>query len=97
MRVIEEEDLVARGGNVRLDATLYGNDGGRTDIETIEKPYGLLPETFEKISCIKSIVALDIHARVVSSNSKTGSDGLFKLFGKFVRFLKKSGAGYQER
>ncbi|KAG0137764.1 hypothetical protein HOY82DRAFT_647126 [Tuber indicum] len=42
LRVIEAEGLLAYGGNVRLDATLYGDDGGITDIETMEKLYGIL-------------------------------------------------------
>ncbi|KAG0137754.1 hypothetical protein HOY82DRAFT_535429 [Tuber indicum] len=89
-------DPLAYGGNVRLDATLYGDDGGRTDIETFEKLYGVLPETVEKISCIGNIAALEIHAGVVAANSKTGSDMFYELFLKFVRLLNESGAGYQE-
>ncbi|KAG0133440.1 hypothetical protein HOY82DRAFT_475113, partial [Tuber indicum] len=96
LRVIEEEKLVAHGGNARSDARLYSAPGGRTDVETFEKLYGILPETVEKISCIKTIAALDTHAGVVTSNSKTGSYKFYQLFWEFVRLLKEWETGYQE-
>ncbi|KAG0137762.1 hypothetical protein HOY82DRAFT_666908 [Tuber indicum] len=96
LRVTEEEDTVAYGGNARLDATLYGDDGGRTDIETFEKLYGILPDTVERISCVGTIAAFDINGGVVTSNSKTGSDRFHQLFWEFTRLLKESVARYQE-
>ncbi|KAG0137782.1 hypothetical protein HOY82DRAFT_477328 [Tuber indicum] len=96
LRVIEEEQLVAHGGDARSDATLYGAPDGRTDVKIFEKLYGILPATIERISCIKTIAALDIHAGVVTSSSKTGSDKFYQLFWEFVRLLKESGLAYQE-
>ncbi|KAG0133436.1 hypothetical protein HOY82DRAFT_641132 [Tuber indicum] len=88
--------LITHGGDARSDARLYGAPGGRTDVETFEKLYGILPETVEKISCIKTIAALDTHAGVVTSNFKTGSERFYQLFWEFVSLLKESGTGYQE-
>ncbi|KAG0138227.1 hypothetical protein HOY82DRAFT_476433 [Tuber indicum] len=96
MKIIGEGTTVAHGGDARLDATLYTRPGGRTDIKTFEKLYGIAPQMIERIGCVETFTVLNTHAGVIASNQETGSDRFYRRFWVFVKLFKESGAGYDE-
>ncbi|RPB02832.1 hypothetical protein L873DRAFT_1732661 [Choiromyces venosus 120613-1] len=97
-KIIAEGNGWAHGGDVVVDALLYQGTEGRRDRLAFEKLYGIMPGDIRVISYQPTIDILNLHAGVIASKHKTGSDEFYARFSEFVKLLKESNykKGYLE-
>ncbi|PUU82104.1 hypothetical protein B9Z19DRAFT_1106041 [Tuber borchii] len=91
--IIQEGYMAAEEGpNAIADAALYVL-GERSDVYIFEELYGLEPLQVLRINYEPAITALNIHAGVISSQDKVGSEKFYESFAEFIKLLKAPECG----
>ncbi|PUU77492.1 hypothetical protein B9Z19DRAFT_1128236 [Tuber borchii] len=80
-------NVFSHGPNAITDAALYTLLNQRSDIDPFEKLYGLNPAQVSGLHHSQTIIALNIHAGMISSKDKVGSEKFYKLFAEFIKLL----------
>ncbi|RPB02828.1 hypothetical protein L873DRAFT_369145 [Choiromyces venosus 120613-1] len=88
-KIITEGNGWAQGGDVVVDAQLYQDIGGRRDILAFGKLYGMSPGDVPMISYRPTIDALNLHAGVIASKHKIGSDEFYARFSEFMKLFEE--------
>ncbi|KAF8246400.1 hypothetical protein K440DRAFT_662155 [Wilcoxina mikolae CBS 423.85] len=91
-KIIASGNGWAHGGDAVVDAQLYKSETreGRRDFEAYEKLYGITPLIVLFITHKETIDVLNIHAGVISSSYKTGSNEFYARFNRFVEVFRES-------
>ncbi|CUS07937.1 unnamed protein product [Tuber aestivum] len=84
------------GGDAMVDATLYIGPMRRRDFTTFLRLYGFMPEVVRQFVRPETIHILNIHAGVLASQHKMGSETFYRLFAKFVQAFSKAGIKGEE-
>jgi hypothetical protein len=88
---ITQGSAAAHGGDAAMDAELYRNGGGRTDVVIFKQLYGYVPHVIWSITHEETLTLLSIHAGVKASTTQVGSKKFYALFTEFIDAFEDSG------
>ncbi|PWW78626.1 hypothetical protein C7212DRAFT_341364 [Tuber magnatum] len=88
---IAQGSAAAHGGDAAMDAELYRDGGGRTDVTIFKQLYGYVPHVIWSITHEETIALLNTHAGVKASITQVGSEKFYALFTEFINAFEDSG------